>query len=291
MNIIKISIIITLYNRKDLVLSAVNSVINKSPNIEVIVIDDGSTDAPLDNLQEYITNNTIVYYYKKNGGAASAKNYGATKANGKYILFLDSDDYISSIKTLQEIMEKNLDFDLFTHKKIVIKKGTSIKTVSSRDVIINYYDYLIKYPLNYPDKPAYIFRRSKFLSSNGFNESHQWGDALLFWRIYLKNSTVYSFDESSYFYDLSGNNSISRDKKNGYYHKVLHTLHDSYLILQDEIKKNDYTVNWCFILLLLSVRTLSFKKIIYYTFKIIKNRPKKIKSSIAYIIEKRKNRD
>lgn len=291
MDNVTLSIIITLYNRRDLVLTAINSVIGKLPNTEILVIDDGSTDHPLDVLQEYIDRQSIRYFYKENGGAASAKNYGAKKASGKYILFLDSDDYIFCLETLIEIIEKNLDFDLFTHKKIMIKRNNSISEVISKDIIKNYYFYLLEYPLNYPDKPTYIFNKDKFLTTGGFNESHKWGDALLFWRIYLKNCNVYSFNRTSYLYDLTDLCSISRNKHNDYYKKVLTTISDSYSTLRYEINKNGYTSNWCIILLLLSIRTLSIKKIFFYLGEIIKNNPMSIISSICYIIQKRKNRD
>ena len=60
-------------------------------NIEVVVVDDGSSD----NTKEVIAGygNDVRYCYKPNGGAASARNHGIIKAKGKYIAFLDSDDY------------------------------------------------------------------------------------------------------------------------------------------------------------------------------------------------------
>lgn len=86
-----VSVIIPTYNRVDLVSDAVNSVLNQTyRNIELIVVDDGSTDNTKEVLLAY--GKRIKYFYKHNDGNANARNYGVNKARGKYIAFLDHDD-------------------------------------------------------------------------------------------------------------------------------------------------------------------------------------------------------
>lgn len=86
-----ISIIIPTYNRKNLVLDAINSAIQQEPkNYEVIVVDDGSSDGTPEYLESL--NLPIKIIGKENGGVSSARNAGIKAAQGKYIAFLDSDD-------------------------------------------------------------------------------------------------------------------------------------------------------------------------------------------------------
>lgn len=91
----KVSVIIPLYNLAHLVTDAIDSVLSQTyRDIEIIVVDDGSTDNAKEVLSTYIENNKIHYIYKKNQGLSAARNTGIKVAQGKYIKFLDSDDYL-----------------------------------------------------------------------------------------------------------------------------------------------------------------------------------------------------
>jgi glycosyltransferase involved in cell wall biosynthesis len=84
-----VSVIITTYNRRHFLRSAVESVLNQSQKAdEIIVIDDGS----IDNSAETITDLPVLYNWKENGGVSSARNHGIKMARGDYLAFLDVDD-------------------------------------------------------------------------------------------------------------------------------------------------------------------------------------------------------
>lgn len=89
----KVSVIIPTYNRARYVIEALESVLNQTyQNLEVIIVDDGSTDKTREVLGPYLVDDRITYIYKENGGPASARNFGLTNSTGEYIAFLDSDD-------------------------------------------------------------------------------------------------------------------------------------------------------------------------------------------------------
>ncbi|MGR5333189.1 glycosyltransferase family 2 protein [Photobacterium damselae] len=97
-----ISIIVPVYNVEDYVFECINSLINQTiHNIEIIVVDDGSTDASLDVISKF-SDTRIKVISKRNGGLSSARNEGIKIATGKYIAFLDSDDWVEpfAYKTL-----------------------------------------------------------------------------------------------------------------------------------------------------------------------------------------------
>lgn len=96
MNIAKplISIVIPAYNAAKYISDAIQSVLQQDYRpIEVIVVDDGSTDNTRE-IIESIAAPEVSYYYKENGGASSARNYGIERANGEYIRFVDADDIL-----------------------------------------------------------------------------------------------------------------------------------------------------------------------------------------------------
>ena len=99
-----ISIIIPTYNHALFISDAVNSCLEQTyPNIEIIVVDDGSTDNTKQILEPY--SSKIKYIYQKNAGPAAARNNGARASNGSYLLFLDSDDWLSSEQIALQIIE------------------------------------------------------------------------------------------------------------------------------------------------------------------------------------------
>ena len=165
-----ISIIIPTYNRAHLILKSIKSVLNQTyQDIEILVIDDGSTD----NTENLITdlNDKRIKYIKleNNQGGSKARNIGIMKASGKYISFQDSDDYYhyNKLETqFKNLKEKNSDFDfckicLFineTNKKIfptlkqeknIIKYNTSYELckgnfISSQSILVKK-KYIKKY--------------------------------------------------------------------------------------------------------------------------------------------------
>jgi glycosyltransferase involved in cell wall biosynthesis len=88
----KVSVIITNYNYARYISEAIESVLNQDhANLQLIVVDDGSTDNSEDVIQRYIAK--LIYIKKANGGVSSARNEGMKFAEGAYIAFLDADDY------------------------------------------------------------------------------------------------------------------------------------------------------------------------------------------------------
>lgn len=86
-----VSVIIPTHNRSHYITDALESVLEQTyGNIEIIVVDDGSTDGTEKALEPY--QDRILYLQQNNEGAASARNFGIRKASGHYIAFLDSDD-------------------------------------------------------------------------------------------------------------------------------------------------------------------------------------------------------
>lgn len=121
---IKISIIVPIYNAKKYLSRCLESLINQTlKEIEILTINDGSKDNSDKIIKEYMKKDSkIRIYNKENGGLSDARNYGLKMAKGKYILFVDADDCIekNTCKELYEIAEKEqleiLKFNYFDEK-------------------------------------------------------------------------------------------------------------------------------------------------------------------------------
>lgn len=120
-----VSIIVPIYNTERYLDKCIQSILNQTyKNFELILINDGSTDNSIDICNHYkISDDRIVVIDKENTGSSDSRNIGIDKAKGKYICFVDSDDWIDPnmiYDKVKLIKEKNVDF---------IISGLSIDTV------------------------------------------------------------------------------------------------------------------------------------------------------------------
>ena len=129
----KVSIIIPVYNGSNYLKAAIDSALAQDyKNLEIIVVNDGSTDngATRKIAKEY--GNKIVYYEKENGGAASALNYGISKMTGEYMSWLSHDDLYYPNKISRQIEELKKYDDktiLFSNFDLIDKNGNKYDTV------------------------------------------------------------------------------------------------------------------------------------------------------------------
>ena len=127
---VKISVIIPIYNVENYIEECLDSVINQTlKDIEIICVNDGSTDGTLNILERYAKkDNRIKLINQKNSGLSASRNVGLDHATGEYVCFLDSDDYfeLESFEELYNIAsEKKLDFVFF--KLINFDDETKVK--------------------------------------------------------------------------------------------------------------------------------------------------------------------
>ena len=140
-----ISIIIPVYNTEQYLSKCLDSVINQTyKNLEIIVIDDGSTDNSGKICDEYaLKDNRIKVVHKQNAGVSSARNIGLDIARGEYIAFIDSDDYIEldMYESLLKISSENfsdvtcsgyyLVYKNKIYSKRILKEKNSIVEISN----------------------------------------------------------------------------------------------------------------------------------------------------------------
>ena len=167
-----VSIIVPVYNGEKYISRCLDSLINQTySNLEIVLVNDGSIDKSKEILNEYAkTDNRIKIYDQINQGASVARNIGLEKANGKYIMFVDADDYIDShmveemIKNIKhentivfcdntEIWSKNIDerklFNEQLEKELKVLQKKIVNQKAKQD------DRVTKTIQEYQEKKAY----------------------------------------------------------------------------------------------------------------------------------------
>ena len=205
-----ISVIIPVYNVERYLDKCLESITKQTyKDLEIIVIDDGSTDNSGNICLKWSKlDKRIKVYHQENNGSANARNYGLNKSHGKYILFIDSDDYISecAIEVLVNEIEDNYLVGL-------ILKNNSKK---NKRIIYSTKEFL---KLNLKTKNlgcggccGYLFERKK-IDSLKFNENLYLLEDVLFLYEYLTKIEKIKYVNEYYFYN-NNLNSITKGRNN-----------------------------------------------------------------------------
>ena len=145
---IKVSVIIPTYNRGNLIYKSIKSVLNQTyKNLEIIVVDDGSTDNTKEEIEKIVDEKIRYIKLLKNSGASNARNIGIKESTGKYLTFVDSDDILYPNKI--EIQVKNM-----------INKNSNLDFCKINVINNSSYSYFI------PN----IWQENSILEGNIFNE-------------------------------------------------------------------------------------------------------------------------
>ena len=229
----KVSIIVPVYNVEKYLEKCLDSLVSQTfKNYEIIVVNDGSTD----NSQEIINKYKLKYpnlfktYIKENGGLSDARNYGIEKATGDYIMFIDSDDYIS------KDMSEKLYNSIITNKSDMAI--CNFIRINSNGKEIKNYNYNLgtttilkdkRIMLNQPTACNKIYKKDLFAFLK-FDKGKYYEDLRLINKLYLKCKKISFIDDFCYFY-IERSNSIMKDsniKKNLEIIDAIQSLKDFY---------------------------------------------------------------
>jgi glycosyltransferase involved in cell wall biosynthesis len=170
-----VSVIVPCYNRENLVVETLESVYQQTYRpIELIVVDDGSSDNSRKVVEEWVNSKNdnefkIEILHQNNGGPSKARNTGLSTCNGEYIQFLDSDDILhpDKLKVQLEILRSSKkDFCVCNYKPFYKHSEDDLPIVDfySRSHSIN--DFPITYPM---DTPVPLYKRSAILTTGPWN--------------------------------------------------------------------------------------------------------------------------
>ncbi len=213
------SIIIPSYNRETFVSKAINSILNQDfLNYEIIVINDGSTDATVESLKQF--NNKIkIINLGKNYGPGYARNRGIEVATGEWLCFLDSDDFffyqkLREIAKIKDVKKHNC----IVHNNFLVElKKNNIKKVKNGT-----FSFFLKQTMTHCNSvislSSSIVKKS-FLNENNihFNENKKFtgNEDFLFWLdIIYQDNKVYFYNKYLSTINIGDDNLTNYKKKN-----------------------------------------------------------------------------
>ena len=218
----RFSVIVPVYNVEKYIEKCLNSILNQTyKDFEIIIVNDGSPDNSQSIVDKYVKNypEIIKSYIKENGGLSDARNFGVKKANGDYLVFVDSDDYINSelLEKLNEEIEKYPDIDIVGYDFNIIDNDYNYVETINKPYFSNLNGEVAIQKLILGKKyfePAWGFiYRLSFWKENHFEypkgKLHE--DLGLTLEVILKAQKVSTINYSGYCYYQS-DNSITRNK-------------------------------------------------------------------------------
>ncbi len=215
----KYSVIIPVYNSEKTIKRCIESItLQKRPDVEIIIINDGSTDGTESICKALQTeHNNLIYLYKENGGVSSARNLGLSVANGEFVMFVDSDDYVDNkcFYTIDKYTQSNADFYQFGFSIVaneLVKETCEFSecnmNTSEKEAFIS--EGIITRSINSPW--AKIYKR-KIIDKNKlrFCEELSVGEDLTFVFSFLLSAEKFErLADKIYFADIGNGESLSR---------------------------------------------------------------------------------
>lgn len=220
----KVSIVVPMYNCSKVITRCVHSIKDQTyQNIEILLVDDGSTDDTEMICNEIKKNDDrISVFRQKNSGVSAARNLGIAKATGRYLMFVDSDDYLS--KTYVEKMVsalENANAELCISGYTYTYTNKEKKHFNGNFLCCDKDEFVQKFGELYEEYFLHVVWNKIFVREfliSDFPQGLSLGEDLLFVLEYLKNiQKVAVIDETGYYYVIGQEQSLTtKFRKNGF---------------------------------------------------------------------------
>ena len=207
-----ITVYITNYNYGNYIEQAIESVLSqKNVNVELFIIDDGSTDDSKTVIEKYRQTDGVTIVYQQNKGLNITNNIALRLSNGKYIMRLDADDYLEedALHLLSSALESDEQLGLvFPDYYIVDKDGNHLETHQRHD---------FKKEVNLFDQAAHgactMIRTSFLKNLGGYNENYKCQDGYELWVKFVSKYKVTNINKPLFSYRQHGSNLTSNENR------------------------------------------------------------------------------
>lgn len=224
-----ISVVIPVYNVEKYLSDCLDSIITQTyNNLDIIIVNDGSTDYSLKICEEYLKKDTRICLFSKiNSGLSDTRNFGISKAKGDYIIFVDSDDALqnNAIEILYMALKNDEDsVSVCSLKKF--RTNYNFETNSKTKIIIpkDYFSDILK--LKNFTYACGVLIPKKFLDENFFIKDRYFEDMASMYKIFNKCKKIYRIECGLYKYRINPNSIVHtfNPKKADDYYKSAHEM-------------------------------------------------------------------
>ena len=214
-----LSVIIPVYNVRWTIFDCVESVVSQNiDDMEIILVDDGSTDTSgllADRLAEI--HSCVTCYHKENGGLSDARNYGIEHAKGEFITFVDSDDQLveNTYQALIDRLKADDHIDILEYP-VILRAATPEETVfwPGCQVYENAIDWLAYKGTEHCWAWNKIYRR-RAIDGIRFALGEKFEDVLFMAEVIRRNPVIATTDHGLYLYFYNDNGIAATDRKDG----------------------------------------------------------------------------
>ncbi len=242
-----VTVYITNYNYGQYIQEAIDSVLNQTyNNLEIIIIDDGSTDDSKNTIENYSRNDNIKIIYQQNKGLNVTNNVAIRASDGKYIMRLDADDFLdpSAVEKMVSELESNSELGLIFPDYYYVNEIGEIIGQEKRHDFDN--------EVTLFDQPAHgactLIRKDNLVAVGGYNESYNCQDGYELWVKFISHYKVTNYSEPLFYYRQHGKNLTksedrileTRAKINSNYVKSQNYHSDSIAVIPVRGTENDH---------------------------------------------------
>jgi glycosyltransferase involved in cell wall biosynthesis len=217
----KISVVIPVYNVEKYIKECLDSVINQTyKNLQIILVDDGSTDNSGEICDEYASkDNRITVIHQENQGAGAAKNSGIELATGEYLSLIDSDDYIelNYYETLLSVMKNyNADvvqclfYNVFVNKSH--KRNYNFPSPKNRKLRTKQFLFEMLYDWKYAVFWNKLFK-TELLKNNRFPFGRKIDDEFFTYKLICNAKSIVNINDSLYNYRMRNSSVMNEESK------------------------------------------------------------------------------
>ena len=242
----KICVVVPVYNVEKYISRCVNSIINQTyNNLEIILVDDGSSDKSGILCDEFSKkDNRIMVIHKKNGGLSSARNAGIDKCTAKYIMFVDSDDYLAddAVEYLYDNLKENnckisiCDFYIYHDNEEIINDKSNLcgKVIGSDEALLKMINYRESV---YPNASNKLYSFDLF-DDIRYPDGKLYEDMIVMASLFILSERNYYGKEKKYFYYMRSDSITNQRYVDKEYDHVI--MSERLLEVINENKKNLY---------------------------------------------------
>jgi len=221
MNEVLVSVVIPAFNSEKYISECIDSVLNQTyQNLEIIIIDDGSTDNTVNIVSGY-NNDKIRLLHQKNSGSGAARNHGIQQASGKWIAFIDADDIWLPEKLEKQL--KNCSDKSWSHTDLFFHGGIYPKHTRTTELTSKHSGFILRNLLveNSIGTSSVIIKKEVLEEFGGFNTDLR---ALQDWDLWLRVAEKYPIcyiDEALVYYRVHSKSTSRNVRKTLPYHLYL----------------------------------------------------------------------
>ena len=243
----KISVIIPVYNGEKTIKKCLNSIVNQTyKNIEIIIINDGSTDGTQCICEKYTKEyNNIILKNNENHGVSYSRNFGINIATGDYITFIDADDYLEldCYEKISKLLNENIDCIRYNFNNIDGKSfNNNLYELKNKTIELNNSNNMNKILTHFltcnesiPNLVMLLFIRTDKIANVRFNENLiMMEDVDFFIKLLSKIDKIKFVDEKLYNY-VKNPDSVTHNPQK--YIDIIYGILDTNKVLNEDLKK------------------------------------------------------